>query len=421
MNVLIIGSGGREHTLAWKIKQSALCQKLYVAPGNGGTGSIAENVKIDPSDFNLVEQFVEERQIGMIVVGPEEFLVKGIADYFKNHKDLVVIGPSAAGAALEGSKAFAKSFMKEMGIPTAAYRSFEQMELEDALAFIAEQNPPYVIKADGLAAGKGVVICQESEEAMQCVKDMLGGQFGEASCRVVIESFLNGIEFSVFVLTDGKSWKLLPVAKDYKKVGEGDTGLNTGGMGAVSPVPFVDHLLMTKVIDRIIKPTISGLQKREIDYKGIIFFGLINVGGDPFVIEYNCRLGDPETEVILPRVESDLLQAFIALGNGKLNEIEIKEKDEAVCTVMYCAKGYPGAYHKGHSIVLPETTDQTLIFHAGTLVNDRGELKSSGGRVLAVSSFAKTRQEALAKSYFVLSKIDFEGGFYRKDIGFDLG
>jgi phosphoribosylamine---glycine ligase len=338
MNVLIIGGGGREHALAWKLRQSPLCGQLYIAPGNGGTDDIAIKLSVNPSDFAALEQEVKRLNIGMIVVGPEDYLVAGIADYFADIPGVKVFGPSKAAAMLEGSKAFAKAFMADMSIPTARYAAFDRQQESEALSFLGKMQAPYVIKADGLAAGKGVVICQTLTEAEECVREMFSGQFGQASSRLVIESFLQGLEFSVFALTDGVHWKLLPVAKDYKKVGEGDTGLNTGGMGAVSPVPFVDGQLMEKVKTRIIQPTIDGIRQKGLDYKGVVFFGLIDVEGDPYVIEYNCRFGDPETEVIMPRMEGDLLEAMSLLCDGRLSDASLGEISDTVCTVMYCAR-----------------------------------------------------------------------------------
>lgn len=420
MNVLILGGGGREHALAWKLRQSPKCGDLYITPGNGGTRFLSKTLEIDPYDFNALAEAVKQHSIELIVVGPEDFLVAGIADFFEKVEGVRVVGPVKAAAMLEGSKAFAKAFMSEMGIPTADYAAFEKGQEQEALAFLRQMKAPYVIKADGLAAGKGVVICHNLPEAEACLQQMFSGQFGEASAKVVLESFLDGIEFSVFALTDGLHWKLLPAAKDYKKVGEGDQGPNTGGMGAVSPVPFLDKMLLNKVENRIIKPTIKGLQSRGISYHGVIFFGLIMVDGDPFVIEYNCRFGDPETEVILPRIDGDLLTAFDLLTKGRLQEATLGEIDHSVCTVMYCSKGYPGNYAKGNPINLPELTHPTLVFHAGTRLAENGQLVSNGGRVLAVSSYGLTMEEALQHSYTALEKIDFAEGFYRNDIGFDL-
>jgi phosphoribosylamine---glycine ligase len=420
MNVLILGSGGREHALAWKLRQSPKCGHLYVIPGNGGTSSFSKILDIDAYDFNALAEAVKQHNIELIVVGPEDFLVAGIADFFEKVEGVRIVGPVKAAAMLEGSKAFAKAFMSEMGIPTADYAAFEKGQESEALAFLKQMKAPYVVKADGLAAGKGVVICPNLQEAEACVRQMFSGQFGEASSKVVLESFLDGIEFSVFVLTDGIHWKLLPAAKDYKKVGEGDQGPNTGGMGAVSPVPFLDEKLLEKVENQIINPTIKGLQNRGITYHGVIFFGLIMVDGDPFVIEYNCRFGDPETEVILPRIEGDLLSAFDLLTQGRLHEAALGEIDQSVCTVMYCSQGYPGNYAKGSPINLPLFSHPTIVFHAGTRFGQNGQLVSNGGRVLAVSSYGRNMEEALQHSYAALKKIDFPEGFYRNDIGFDL-
>jgi phosphoribosylamine---glycine ligase len=420
MNILVIGSGGREHALSWKILQSPLCSKLFVCPGNGGMDAIGIKVNIDPTNFDILNEVVDREKIQMIVVGPEDFLVQGIVDYFQDRTDIMVFGPSKEAAMLEGSKAFAKHFMEEFGIPTASYRSFEQSKKNEAKEYATAQTLPLVIKADGLAAGKGVVICQTYAEVESCIERMFEGQFGQASARIVIESFLDGIEFSVFALTDGTDWKLLPIAKDYKKVGEGDTGPNTGGMGAVSPVPFVDKILLDKVIKKIVEPTIRGIQSRNFNYKGIVFFGLIEVKGEPFVIEYNCRFGDPETEVIIPRLKNDILELFSSLFDGTLSKQEILESPEYVCTVMYCSNGYPEAYQKGSFITLPPSPTDSIIFHAGTKLDATGQLTSNGGRVLAVSSYGQDMYDALSNSYYTLEQIVFKGGFYRRDIGFDL-
>lgn len=420
MNILIIGSGGREHALAWKISQSPNCSKLFVCPGNGGLDTIGMKVNIDPAKFDILSEFVEREKIEMIIVGPEDYLVQGIVDYFGEKTGVKVFGPSKEAAKLEGSKAYAKQFMEEFNIPTASYRSFEQFQKSEALKYALGHALPLVIKADGLAAGKGVVICQNYPEVVVCIEKMFDGQFGQASSRIVIESFLDGIEFSVFALTDGRDWKLLPIAKDYKKVGEGDTGPNTGGMGAISPVPFVDKNLMDKVIEKIVEPTIRGIHSRNFNYKGVVFIGLIAVKGKPFVIEYNCRFGDPETEVIIPRLKNDLLDLFGSLFNGTLSEQVIREIPEYVCTVMYCSNGYPETYQKGYPIKLPKSTADSIIFHAGTKLDEQGQLKSNGGRVLAVSSFGHDMEEALGKSYSTLEHIVFKEGFYRRDIGFDL-
>ena len=423
MNVLLLGSGGREHALAWKISQSPLCSSLFIAPGNAGTASLGTNVAVNPNDFEAVAQLVSREHIDMIVVGPEEPLVNGIYDYFKNHDSLghiPVIGPSQQGAMLEGSKAFAKAFMQEFGIPTAAFREFTVDNLAEGIDYISRQTPPIVLKADGLAAGKGVLICQTVDEAVTEFNAMLGGKFGSAGSRVVVEQFLKGIEFSVFVLTDGKDYKILPVAKDYKRIGESDTGLNTGGMGAVSPVSFVDASLMAKVEERIIKPTIEGIGKRGFAYEGFVFAGLILVEGNPYVIEYNCRLGDPETEAVLPRLQNDLLSLFHALAEGRLSEAVIEEDPRAASTVILVSGGYPGDYEKGRPISGLEGDGESLVFHSGTRLNDAGELVSNGGRVLAITSYGETFREALAKSNGKAQQIQFEGKYYRRDIGFDL-
>lgn len=422
MNILILGSGGREHTFAWKISQSPLCTNLFIGPGNAGTTACGTNVDINPTDFDSVKKFVLKENIRMIVVGPEAPLVEGIFDFFKEDSEInhiQVVGPSKEGAMLEGSKAFAKEFMAEQNIPTAAYQEFTSETLAEGLDYIATQTPPIVLKADGLAAGKGVLICPSIEEAQSELKEMLSGKFGSASAKVVIEQFLDGIEFSVFVLTNGKDYKILPVAKDYKRIGEGDTGLNTGGMGAVSPPPFVDKTLMEKVDNRIIKPTIEGIQKRGFEYEGFIFIGLIRVDNEPFVIEYNCRMGDPETEVVLPRLKNDLVQLFLALKNGKLNEIEIEEDTRAATTVMLVSGGYPEKYAKGKVMSGFEKTSNSILFHAGT--KQEGEnIVTNGGRVLALTSFGNDFQEALKTSKSNAEIIEFEGKYFRKDIGFDL-
>ncbi len=422
MNILLLGSGGREHAFAWKLSQSPHCSQLFIAPGNSGTDACGTNLPLSPNNFEAIKKAVLAYRIGMLVVGPEEPLVRGIADFCKANsllQKLIVIGPGAQGAMLEGSKAFAKQFMQEQGIPTAAYREFSADELEQGLAYIATQPPPIVLKADGLAAGKGVVICADIAEAQQELSAMLGGKFGEASSKVVIEQFLDGIEFSVFVLTDGKSYQILPVAKDYKRIGEGDTGLNTGGMGAVSPVPFVDDLLMKKVEKRIVKPTIEGLQKRGIDYQGFIFLGLIKVNNDPYVIEYNCRMGDPETEVVLPRLQNDLVELFMATANGTLEEVHIQQDPRFATTIVLVSGGYPQAYQKGKTISgLPQIQDST-VFHAGSK-QQGGHLVTNGGRVMAITSYGSSLAAALSTSKSNADKIAFEGKYFRKDIGFDL-
>jgi phosphoribosylamine--glycine ligase len=423
MKILLLGSGGREHALAWKISQSPLCKKLYIAPGNAGTAAHGENVPIDNEDNGAIHDFIVENAVDLVVVGPEAPLVNGVWNYLRRMRStshVPVIGPSMQGAKLEGSKAYAKRFMQEFGIPTAGYREFSSSKGGPAIRFINKKAvAPIVLKADGLAAGKGVVICQDKEEAVQELQEMLSGKFGQASRKVVIEEFLAGIEFSVFVLTDGQSYKILPVAKDYKRVGEGDTGPNTGGMGAVSPPPFVDEKLMKKVEDRIIKPTIQGLQQRGIEYQGFIFFGLIKVDEEPFVIEYNCRMGDPETEVVIPRLKNDLVELFLAVKERRLSEVDIQVDERAATTIMLVSGGYPGDYAKGKAITGLEKVKDSLVFHAGTKQAD-GQVRTSGGRVIAVTSFGKTFQEALVLSNKNAAAIDFEGKYFRGDIGFDL-
>ncbi len=425
MNVLILGSGGREHTLAWKISQSPEVQKLYIAPGNAGTGLKWTNVAIGVNDFEKIKRFALQHDIRMIIAGPEEPLVNGIYDYFSSDSavsHIAVIGPSKAGAQLEGSKDFAKTFMQRHNIPTAAYRSFGRDEADAAGLFLRTKKPPYVLKADGLAAGKGVVICNTIEEAEKELKDLLlNGRFGKASEKVVIEEFLQGTEISVFVITDGKNWKLLPEAKDYKRIGEGDTGPNTGGMGSVSPVPFAGEDFMKKVADRIITPTINGLKAENITYRGFVFFGLMNVNGDPYVIEYNVRLGDPETESVLPRIKSDLIPVLKSLEEGTLSSQVIETDSRTAATVVLVSAGYPGDYPKGLEITGLEKPEESIVFHAGTATRDNdGSIVTSGGRVLAVTSLAGTMAEALEKSYRSAEKIEYLGKTYRKDIGFDI-
>ena len=422
MNVLILGSGGREHTFAWKISQSSLCQKLFIAPGNAGTQNHGTNVNISPMDFEAVKNLVIEQAINMVIVGPEAPLVAGIYDFFKKDKTLQhipVIGPSAKGAQLEGSKAFSKAFMAKRGIPTAGYKEFTQANIEEGLAYIDQSTPPIVLKADGLAAGKGVLILKDIAEAKAEFTAMLDGKFGAASEKVVIEDFLDGIEFSVFVLTDGKNYKILPIAKDYKRIGEGDTGLNTGGMGAVSPVPFVDKELMQKVEERIIIPTIKGIQEEELAYQGFVFIGLIRVDNEPFVIEYNCRMGDPETEVVLPRLENDLLALLVALSEGRLNETTIKISEKAATTIMLVSGGYPETYEKGKEMTGFEKVTDSILFHAGTKQLEN-KVVTNGGRVLAITSYGDDFKNALAVSNKNAELITFDQKNYRKDIGFDL-
>lgn len=423
MKVLLLGSGGREHALAWKISQSSLLEELYIAPGNAGTRLHGKNVSINPVDFEAVKLFVLEKEINMVVVGPEEPLVKGIHDFFLADellKNVPVIGPNQHAAQLEGSKDFAKKFMLRHAIPTAKYATFTKDTLQDGYAFLEKMKPPYVLKADGLAAGKGVLILDNLKAAKAELKSMLAdAKFGDASSRVVIEQFLKGIELSVFVITDGESYKLLPEAKDYKRIGEGDTGLNTGGMGAVSPVPFADAAFMDKVQNQIIIPTVKGLRQDGIVYKGFIFFGLISVKGEPFVIEYNCRLGDPETEVIIPRLKSDLLDLFEGVASNTLSERDVQFTDKCATTVMMVAGGYPEEYKKGKQIFGLNTITDSLVFHAGTS-SDGPAVLSAGGRVLAISSYGKTLESALEKSYHSIEKIEFEEAYYRKDIGFDV-
>lgn len=423
MNILVIGSGGREHTFAYKIAQSNKTNQLFIAPGNAGTSELGTNLPISVSDFDGIKSAVLEHNIKLVVVGPEAPLVDGIYDYFQSDEELSsisVIGPSKEGAQLEGSKEFSKIFMEKYGVPTARYQSFTANNLEEGYSFLETLNPPFVLKADGLAAGKGVLILNNINDAKAELKEMLENQkFGEASATVVIEEFLKGIELSVFVLTDGKNYKILPSAKDYKRIGEGDVGLNTGGMGAISPVPFADEDFINKVEERIIKPTVNGLQSENIDYKGFIFIGLMNVAGDPFVIEYNVRMGDPETEVVLPRIETDLVDLFEAVGNQSLNQIELKVNPQTATTVMLVSGGYPEAYEKGKVITGFDKAEHSLVFHAGTALKEN-EVVTSGGRVIAITSFGDSIGEALKKSYSNIDKIHFDKMNYRRDIGFDL-
>ena len=423
MNVLILGSGGREHTFTWKLAQSPILNKLYIAPGNAGTAELGENINIKADDFAAVRLLCLDKEIDMVVIGPEDPLVKGIHDFFlvdTNLKKIPVIGPQKAAAELEGSKDFAKEFLFRHNIPTAAYQTFTAENLEEGYTFLDTLKAPYVLKADGLAAGKGVLILSSLKEAKTELKEMLTeAKFGQASSKVVIEEFLDGIELSVFVLTDGNSYKILPTAKDYKRIGEGDTGLNTGGMGAISPVPFADDVLMQKIEERIVKPTVEGLKKDQLPYKGFIFIGLIKVDNEPIVIEYNVRMGDPETEAVLPRIKSDLLELFLAVGEGKLNEKTLEIDPRFATTVMMVSGGYPEAYEKGKVITGIDTVEDSIVFHAGTKIEGT-EVQTNGGRVIALTSFGDTMNEALSKSFANAEKINFEEKYYRSDIGFDL-
>ena len=423
MNVLVLGSGGREHTFAWKIANSPLCGSLFVAPGNSGTAGIATNLEIGVNDFQSIKKAVLKHDIQMVIVGPEDPLVRGIHDFFLNDPTLkytAVIGPQKAAAQLEGSKEFAKEFLFRHQIPTAAYQSFTAHEIEKGYAFLETLSPPYVLKADGLAAGKGVLIIKDLNEAKTELKQMLlDSKFGAASAKVVIEEFLDGIELSCFVLTDGENYKILPTAKDYKRIGEGDTGLNTGGMGAISPVPFANETLMAKIEARIVAPTIEGLKIDKLPYKGFVFIGLIVVNNEPMVIEYNVRMGDPETEAVLPRVNTDLMEIFVAIKDQTLNQIDIEISPETATTVVLVSGGYPGPYEKGHPIKGLESVENALVFHAGAK-NDGDKIVTSGGRVVAVTAFGNDYKAALSKSYQAISKITFQGMNYRRDLGFDL-
>ncbi|PZP51172.1 MAG: phosphoribosylamine--glycine ligase [Pseudopedobacter saltans] len=421
-NILVIGSGGREHALAWKIKQSVQCGGLYIAPGNPGTAVLGENVSIGVNDFNALYEFVTDKKVDIVVVGPEDPLVNGIYDFFQEKKYLgKIIGPSQEGAQLEGSKAFSKKFMARHKVPTAAYAEFDVSNYQDGLEYLKKHTLPIVLKADGLAAGKGVVIATTVEEALKTFEDMIQHkQFGEASSKVVIEQFLAGIEVSVFVLTDGKEYKIIGHAKDYKRIGEGDTGLNTGGMGCVTPIPFMDKAFMEKVENQIIKPTVDGLAEEHIDYKGFIFFGLINVEGEPFVIEYNSRMGDPETEVVTPRLKTDIVNLFDAVYDGGLDKIDIQYNDGAFATVVAVSGGYPGDYEKGKKISINGDLGDSILFHAGTKSNTEGDILTNGGRVLTVTSAGASIAEAAAKSINNLEKITFDGMNFRRDIGYEF-
>ena len=424
MNILLLGSGGREHAMAAKIAESPQCDKLYIAPGNAGTSQCGTNVALDNNDFEAIRKFVLDNGVGMVVVGPEAPLVAGLQDFFARDealKKIAFIGPSRQGATLEGSKDFAKAFMQRHGIPTAAYRSFTRETLPEGIAFLHTLKPPYVLKADGLAAGKGVLIIDDLETAENELHNMLeNAKFGAASDKVVIEEFLHGIELSVFVLTDGEHYIILPSAKDYKRIGEGDTGLNTGGMGSVSPVPFADKAFMQKVEERIVRPTVNGIREEKISYKGFIFLGLMNCGGDPYVIEYNVRMGDPETESVFPRISSDMVELFSHTWNGTLDHATLKTNPQTAACVMMVAGGYPGSYPKGNIIQGVENVKGSLVFHAGTKRDANGQLLTNGGRVLCVTSFADNLEAALAKSYAAVNEISWEGCHYRRDIGRDL-
>lgn len=424
MNILLLGSGGREHAFAWKIVQSPSCNRLFVAPGNPGTAAIAQNVALSTTDFLGIYQFILANAIDLVVIGPEEPLVKGLVDYLHAQTEtatLLVVGPSQLGATLEGSKDFSKQFMQRHGVPTAAYATFTAEQLEDGLAYLDQHALPIVLKADGLAAGKGVLICETHAEAKRFLKEMLvDAKFGDASSKVVVEEFLTGIELSVFVATDGTSYKILPEAKDYKRIGEEDTGLNTGGMGAVSPVPFADAAFLQKVEERIVLPTIQGLEKEGIKYRGFVFIGLMNKGGEPFVIEYNVRMGDPETEAVLPRIESDFVALLVAIAGGTLSSYSLRIAPTYCTTVVMVSGGYPEAYEKGFTISLPEKTNQALLFHAGTALDTSGSLVNQGGRVMAITGMGEGLQEALDHAYAAIDQISWKNAYFRRDIGQDI-
>lgn len=424
MNILLLGSGGREHAFAWKIVQSTQCSQLFVAPGNAGTAEIAQNIPLSVTDFQGIHQFILNQSIDLLVVGPEEPLVRGLVDYLQSMPgtaNVPIVGPTQLGATLEGSKDFSKRFMQRNNVPTAAYETFTADQIDAGLAYLEKQKLPIVLKADGLAAGKGVLICLSLEEAKESLKEMLlEAKFGDASSKVVVEEFLSGIELSIFVATDGKNYKILPEAKDYKRIGEGDTGLNTGGMGAISPVFFANDEFLKKVEDKIVKPTIAGLKREKINYKGFLFIGLMNDGGEPSVIEYNVRMGDPETEAVLPRIESDFVGLLKCIATGTLAEYELKISPDYATTVVMVSGGYPESYEKGFPISLPSTTEGSVIFHAGTAINSEGEITNQGGRVIAVTGFGKELPEALANAFETVKKISWHKAYYRKDIGQDI-